>query len=206
MTKRFMDLGMAVLGLALALPVAAVVAVAIKISDAGPVFFRQERVGRWGRPFRIWKFRTMRANADKMGPSVTCTGDLRVTPIGRFLRKWKLDELPQLLNVLAGDMSFVGPRPEVPRYVALYTPAQREVLSLRPGITDLATIEFRHEEDLLAKASDPEHFYRTVCIPKKVELNLRYAKHASVSADIRIIIRTIGAIFHRTPEDANRTP
>lgn len=195
MTKRLLDLLLASTGLLVALPLFVVVGIAIKAADRGPVFFRQTRVGRWGRPFRIWKFRTMRVNAEALGPSVTKSGDTRVTPIGRFLRKWKLDELPQLLNVFAGEMSFVGPRPEVPHYVALYSTDQRKVLALRPGITDLASLEFRHEEELLAQAPDPEHFYRTVCIGKKIELNLRYAEQASLGADIRIILATIAAIF-----------
>jgi lipopolysaccharide/colanic/teichoic acid biosynthesis glycosyltransferase len=200
MTKRLLDLLLASTGLLVALPLFVVVGIAIKAADRGPVFFRQTRLGRWGRPFRIWKFRTMRVNAEALGPSVTKSGDPRVTPIGRFLRKWKLDELPQLINVLFGEMSFVGPRPEVPKYVALYSPEQRQVLDLRPGITDVASLEFRHEEALLAKAADPEEYYRTVCIPKKIELNLRHAKESSVGADLRVILRTIAVLFQDTPK------
>lgn len=200
MMKRLLDLVLATLGLLVTLPILVLVGIAIKVADRGPVFFRQERVGRWGRPFRIWKFRTMRVNAEALGPSVTKSGDTRVTSIGRYLRKRKLDELPQLINVLFGEMSFVGPRPEVPKYVDLYSPEQRQVLDLRPGITDVASLEFRHEEALLAKAADPEQYYRTVCIPKKIELNLRYAKDSSVGADVRVILRTIAVLFQGTPK------
>jgi lipopolysaccharide/colanic/teichoic acid biosynthesis glycosyltransferase len=200
MMKRLLDLVLASLGLLGTLPLWIMFGIAIKVADRGPVFFRQERVGRWGQSFLIWKFRTMRVNAESLGPSVTKSGDPRVTPVGRLLRKWKLDELPQLLNVLAGDMSFVGPRPEVPKYVALYSSEQRQVLSLRPGITDVASLEFRHEEELLAQAPDPDQYYRTVCIAKKIELNLRYAKEASLGADIVVIFRTIAAIFRGMPK------
>lgn len=197
MSKRFFDVLVALAGVVMLAPVFVIVALLIRMTDEGDIFFLQERVGRGGHPFRIFKFRTMRMETEKMGASVTKAGDSRITPIGRWLRKWKLDELPQLFNVLGGDMSFVGPRPEVPRYVALYTPDQRRVLELRPGITDLATLKFRHEEEMLARAADPERFYREECIPRKIALNLEYADRASLVDDLALIFRTLLAIFHR---------
>lgn len=195
MTKRAFDLIVSFLGLVVLAPVFVLIAVAIKLSDRGPVFFGQERIGLGGKPFRIQKFRTMRLNAEKQGPSITKAGDSRVTKLGALLRKWKLDELPQLLNVFRGHMAIVGPRPEVPRYVALYTEEQRRVLALRPGITDLATLRFRNEEAMLAKAEDPEIFYREYCIPKKIALNLEYAERARLVTDIALIFATLAAIF-----------
>lgn len=176
-------------------PLLVVAFVAIKLDDAGPLFFRQTRVGREGRPFQILKLRTMRQGT--AGPSVTASGDPRVTRVGRWLRRTKLDELPQLWNVLVGEMSMVGPRPEVPRYVEQYTPAQREVLRLRPGITDEASIEFRNEEQLLAAAPEPEKFYIEHCVPRKIAINLAYAREASVARDFRVILRTVAVLFHR---------
>jgi len=189
--KRTFDASFAGLGLVVLSPILLLVAVLIKFSDGGPVFFLQKRIGQYGRRFWIWKFRTMIVGAEKHGPSITRGGDQRVTVIGRFLRKTKLDELPQLWNVLRGEMSFVGPRPEVPRYVARYTPAQREVLDLKPGITDLASVEFRHEEELLRNAPDAEKFYTEYCLPKKIALNLQYHRQANLWQDTRIILRTI---------------
>lgn len=194
MIKRSFDFIGASVGLLLVFPLLVTVAIAIKVGGRGPVFYRQERVGRNGRLFRIWKFRTMTVGADKVGPSITTSGDSRVTRVGRVLRQWKLDEIPQLLNVLVGEMSFVGPRPEVPKYVALYTAEQSRVLDLKPGITDLASVEFRDEEKLLAAAPEPESFYREYCIPKKIELNLQYAAIATVWSDVKLMLRTIGAI------------
>ena len=149
MLKRAFDLFFSVVGLLVLSPVFLLIALIVKLSDGGPVFFRQQRIGQGGRLFRVLKFRSMVANAEKLGLSITAEGDHRITRIGRFLRKHKLDELPQLWNVLVGDMSFVGPRPEVPRYVEKYTAEQRRVLALKPGITDLATLEFRGEEEML---------------------------------------------------------
>ena len=157
--KRSLDLLFSITGLLALSPLLLLIILVIKFSDGGPVFFRQVRVGQGGRKFRIWKFRTMIVNAEKLGLSVTRDGDPRVTPVGRLLRKSKLDELPQLLNVLAGEMSLVGPRPEVPRYVEQYSPEQRRILELKPGITDLAILEFSHEEDLLRSRPDVERFY-----------------------------------------------
>ena len=189
--KRVYDVFFASIGLLVLYPVLLAVAVLVKLSDGGPVFFRQPRVGQWGRVFLIWKFRTMVVDAERLGLGVTRDGDARITPLGRFLRKMKLDELPQLWNVLCGEMSFVGPRPEVPRYVARYTTAQREVLRVRPGITDLATLEFRNEEDMLAAAGDVESFYLEHCVPRKIELNLQYLERAGLWQDTRIILETL---------------
>jgi lipopolysaccharide/colanic/teichoic acid biosynthesis glycosyltransferase len=147
--KRLFDLFFAALGLVVLSPVFLLITVLVKLSDGGPVLFRQERIGQWGKPFRILKFRSMVIDAERMGLSITKDGDPRITRVGRFLRKTKLDELPQLWNVLCSGMSFVGPRPEVPRYVEKYIAEQRRVLALKPGITDVATLEFRNEEELL---------------------------------------------------------
>jgi lipopolysaccharide/colanic/teichoic acid biosynthesis glycosyltransferase len=195
MMKRAFDLLTSCIGGLLLAPVFVVTALAVKIGDGGPVFYRQQRIGREGRPFGIWKFRTMSVGADRTGPSITKTGDTRVTRLGRFLRKSKLDEIPQLWNVLRGEMSLVGPRPEMPKYVALYTDEQKAVLKLRPGITDLASLEFRNEEELLAAAPDAETFYREFCIPRKIELNLQYAARASLVSDLAMIFATISTIL-----------
>ena len=195
MTKRIFDLLVSGLGLLILWPVFLAVAALIKITDGGPVFYRQERVGRYGRPFRIWKFRSMRVGADRLGPSITSRGDPRITSIGRILRATKLDELPQLLNVFLGEMSMVGPRPEVQKYVDLYDDVQRKILEYRPGITDLASIEFRGEEVLLAAALDREGFYIEYCMPRKLRLNMIYVERSSVCLDVLIIMRTIKAVF-----------
>jgi lipopolysaccharide/colanic/teichoic acid biosynthesis glycosyltransferase len=197
MAKRIFDLLLALLGLALVWPIGLVVWLAVKGEDGGPLFYRQTRVGQFGRPFQIIKFRTMRVGADKAGPAITASGDQRITCVGHVLRKTKLDELPQLWNVVCGDMSFVGPRPEVPKYVSLYTPAQRAVLALKPGITDEASILFRDEEKRLAAAGDPETFYIEHCLPRKIELNLAYAKQAGLWNDLAVIFRTISLLWIR---------
>src|SRR5689334_11640455 len=157
--KRLFDMAAAVVGLTLLSPLLAGIGVAIKIYDGGPIFYRATRVGKDGQIFRLYKFRTMVVNADCQGPAVTACGDMRITPFGHWLRRTKVDELPQLLNVLVGDMSLVGPRPEDPRYVALYTPEQRQVLRVRPGITSPASIIYRHEE-LMLSVHDLENVYQ----------------------------------------------
>jgi lipopolysaccharide/colanic/teichoic acid biosynthesis glycosyltransferase len=174
-------------------PVFLVVAALIKAQDRGPVFFRQERVGRGGRTFRIHKFRTMRvANA---GALITRTDDDRITPVGAFLRRTKLDELPQLIDVLRGDMSIVGPRPEVPRYVAMWgDEARAEILTVRPGISDPASIAFRNEQDVLAAAEDPERHYVEVILPQKVAMYLDYVRTRSFLGDLRVIVGTLAEI------------
>lgn len=195
--KRLYDIVLSVAGLLVLSPVFVVIAILIKAGDRGPVLFKQQRVGRNGRLFWIWKFRSMITGAPKLGAAVTVGGDSRITHIGQLLRRYKLDELPQLVNVLRGDMSLVGPRPEVPRYVAMYTIGQLKVLRYRPGITDLATLEFRNEEELLRKADDLERFYVDYCIPRKIELNLQYIAKANLWSDTLIIVRTVLPAFDR---------
>jgi lipopolysaccharide/colanic/teichoic acid biosynthesis glycosyltransferase len=195
--KRGLDVLGAGFGLLLFLPVGLVIALVIKVSDGGPVFYGQVRVGRNGQLFKIWKFRSMVPNADRVGVAITQGADPRITRIGRWLRGTKMDELPQLWNVFVGEMSLVGPRPEVPKYVALYSPSQREVLRFRPGITDVASLSFRDEEGLLAGAPDVEEFYIRHCLPKKIDLNLEYQRAASVLGDLGVIARTVGLMFSR---------
>ena len=193
--KRAMDIVISAAALCVLWPVLLLIALAIVVDDPGPVFYRQVRVGRGGKPFRIFKFRTMVVDADKKGLSITVGRDSRITRVGALLRKTKLDELAQLLNVLCGQMSFVGPRPEVPRYVELYTPYQRQVLLVRPGITDYASIAYRNENDLLAGADDPERMYIETIMPDKIELNMRYLREISPLADVRLILKTIIAVI-----------
>lgn len=204
MLKRGFDMLASGLGLILLLPLLAAIAVWIRCDSPGPVFFRQTRVGREGRPFRIYKFRTMVTDAEKLGRAVTVAGDPRITRSGRWLRRSKLDELPQLLNVLLGDMSLVGPRPEVPRYVALYDLKHRRVLSVRPGITDWASIKYRNENELLAAASDPERVYIERILPDKLRINLEYIDRRSFGTDLEIIWKTGLRILER--ENKSRTP
>jgi lipopolysaccharide/colanic/teichoic acid biosynthesis glycosyltransferase len=190
--KRAFDLLLAGLGLVVLAPLLLVIALAIKLDTPGPVFYRQQRVGRHGVPFRIHKFRTMRHEPDGRGAQITVAGDARITRVGAFLRRTKLDELAQLIDVLEGSMSLVGPRPEVPGYVALYPPALRDaVLSVRPGITDLASIEYRDEAAVLARAAEPEREYVQVVMPRKLELAARYAREASLGLDVTILWRTL---------------
>jgi len=161
------------------------------LDSPGSVFFRQIRIGRYGREFRIYKFRTMVTEAESIGKQITVANDIRITRSGRFLRKYKLDELPQLFNVAKGEMSFVGPRPEVAKYVALYTPEQRRVLEVLPGITDLASIKFRNESELLKHTANPEIVYIKEIMPQKLELNMQYIAQISIGFDILIILRTL---------------
>lgn len=195
MAKRNFDLLLSLIGLCAALPFFFLASLLIKLDDGGPIFYRQERVGRHGKLFRILKFRTMGVDADKIGPSITAAGDRRITRIGRWLRKTKLDELPQLWNVFWGEMSFVGPRPELPKYVALYTPEQRKVLELTPGITDEASVAFRDEEARLGAATDPHVYYLEYCMPQKIAFNLAYAKRATLFRDLGVILRTVGVVW-----------
>ena len=193
--KRLMDVTVSGAALFVLWPVLLLVAAAIRIDDPGPVFYRQVRVGRGGKEFRIFKFRTMVVDADKKGLQITVGRDNRITRVGAFLRKTKLDELAQLLNVFTGEMSFVGPRPEVPKYVNMYTPYQRQVLLVRPGITDYASIAYRNENDMLEGAEDPERMYIDVIMPDKIELNMKYLREISPLADIRLILSTIVAVI-----------
>lgn len=191
MFKRAYDIFFSSVGLLVISPLLVGVSLAILILDGVPIFFLQERVGLKGRPFYIWKFRTMRPDSESRGPSVTKAGDPRITAIGALLRRTKLDELPQLWNVLKGEMSLVGPRPEVSLYADHYTAEQRRVLELKPGITDVATLAFREEEQLLKSAPDVEKFYLEYCVPKKIEMNLRYSQSANLWRDSQVILRTI---------------
>ena len=192
--KRAMDIVLSAGGIAVLSPVLLLIALAIVIDSRGGVFYRQVRVGRNGREFRIFKFRTMVSDADKRGLLITVGADSRITRVGKILRKTKLDELAQLFNVLKGDMSFVGPRPEVPRYVAMYTPAQRNVLLVRPGITDYASVAYRDENDLLAGADDPERVYIEEIMPAKLELNRQYLSQIGVLTDLKLIFSTVIAV------------
>jgi lipopolysaccharide/colanic/teichoic acid biosynthesis glycosyltransferase len=192
--KRVVDLLVAATGLLLLSPILAVTVLFVKLSSRGPALYRQERVGRYGRTFRIVKFRSMFVDADRHGLAITAAGDSRITSIGRILRRFKLDELPQLWNVLKGDMSLVGPRPEVARYVESYSIAQRQVLAARPGITDPASIVYRHEETILERQPDPDRYYREVVLPHKLTLNLEYLRRVSFSYDLSLILRTAASI------------
>ena len=192
--KRCLDIGLAVLGLLLLAPLLLGVALAIKLVDGDPVLFRQDRVGRFGRTFRILKFKTMRHDPAGGGPLITAAGDPRVTRLGGWLRRTKLDELPQLVNIVRGEMSFVGPRPEVPAYVRQYSAAQRAVLRLVPGLTDPASIAFIDEERRLATAADPAAFYLCEVMPTKIVANLVYARSAGLLSDLGIILATVGRI------------
>jgi len=195
MAKRMLDLLGSALGLLLLSPLLLVVALWVKLDSPGPVMFRQERVGLRGRPFLIHKFRTMRADAPALGPQITIGKDARITRSGQFLRRTKLDELPQLWDVLRGAMSLVGPRPEVPRYVALYPEDMRRLLlSVRPGITDLASLQYRDESSVLAQAADPERAYVEQVLPAKLALSARYVREATVLGDLRLILATLSAL------------
>ncbi len=194
--KRLFDVVMSALGLILLSPLLLAVAVAIRWESPGPVFFRQERVGRYGKVFRIHKFRTMRIDAERLGLQITVGADPRVTRVGRLLRKYKLDELAQLLDVLRGAMSLVGPRPEVPAYVACYPAGIAEiVLSVRPGITDRASIEFKDENDILAQSSDPHQAYIAEVLPIKIQYYVDYVRTRTFWGDVRIIMDTVFAII-----------
>ncbi|MEO7336103.1 MAG: sugar transferase [Caldimonas sp.] len=199
MGKRTFDVVLASLGLVLLSPLFLAIALWIKLDSAGPVFFRQQRVGRHGVPFRIHKFRTMLhrpSDGAGVGAQITVGADPRITRAGSTLRRTKLDELPQLLDVLVGHMSLVGPRPEVPRYVALYPAAVRaKVLSVRPGITDMASVEYRDESARLARATDPEREYVEVVMPAKLRAATRYVDEMSLGTDVRVIVATLRALW-----------
>jgi len=196
MKKRAFDLIICLTILVLALPIFIVAALAVRLSSPGEIIFRQRRVGRGGRPFDILKFRTMRSG--QPGSVITVANDNRITAVGAILRKWKLDELPQLLNVIRGEMSLVGPRPDVPVFVARYPEALRDrILAVRPGITDLASVKYRDEADLLAKQEDPEGYYREVILPDKLALAAAYADRPTLMLDLRIIFMTLQAIVVR---------
>ena len=193
--KRSFDLILSLLGLIVLAPVFAAVAVAIKIESAGPVFYRGVRAGRYGKAFRIFKFRTMVEDADKIGGPSSSTDDPRITRVGDLLRRYKLDELPQLLNVVKGEMSLVGPRPEVLQEVVLYTEEEKRLLEVRPGITDWASIRFRNEGEILRGSADPHAAYREKIRPEKIRLGLEYVERRSFLTDCKIIVRTLKAIL-----------
>ncbi len=193
--KRLFDIVASGLGLLLVSPIFVVLAIWIKIDSQGPVFYRQVRVGRGNKDFRLFKFRSMRVGADKQGLITIGGRDPRVTRSGYFIRKYKLDELPQLINVFVGDMSLVGPRPEVRKYVDMYTEGQLHVLDVRPGITDAASIAYRNENELLEQAENPDQYYIEVIMPDKLRINLEYVKNHSFWGDIRLILRTFWAIL-----------
>ena len=194
--KRFLDIVSSVLVLLLLLPVWLIIAIAIVAESRGGVFYKQIRVGKANRDFYLYKFRTMRTGADKKGLLTVGERDSRVTRVGYFLRKYKLDEFPQLINVLKGDMSIVGPRPEVRKYVDMYTSEHMRVLSVRPGLTDIASIQYVHENELLAASEDPEKTYIEEVMPAKLQLNLQYIDNQSVMGDIKLILQTFAAILH----------
>lgn len=188
--KRVLDILLASLGLVLLSPLLLGIAAWTKLSDPGPVFYTGIRVGRGGVPFRIIKYRTMVADADRIGPSSTAGDDHRITRPGRFMRRFKLDELAQLINVLRGDMSFVGPRPQVRWAVDLYTPEERLLLSVRPGITDFASLRFRNEGEILRGSADPDKDYLEKIAPLKIKLGLHYVRTQSLATDLKIIVAT----------------
>lgn len=196
MPKRMLDVVLATLGLLLLAPALLLIAAAIKLDSPGPVFYRQQRVGRHGRLFRIHKFRTMRHNPADTGPQITVGADPRITRVGAWLRRTKCDELAQLIDVLQGSMSIVGPRPEVPHYVALYPAHLRDkLLSVRPGITDPVSLEFRNESELLARAADPQREYVQVILPRKLEHAARCVDEATLARDLLVICRTLALLF-----------
>lgn len=193
--KRLFDIISSLVVLTLFIPFFILIAFWIALSSPGGVFYVQERVGKRKKHFRLYKFRTMRVNADKQGQLTIGTNDNRITAAGKFLRKFKLDEFPQLINVLRGDMSIVGPRPEVPEYVAMYNSEQLKVLDVLPGLTDYASIEYINENEILGKAENPEQAYISQVMPAKLELNLKYIREQGFATDMKIIFRTLGKIF-----------
>ena len=195
MAKKLFDIVSSGIGLLCLAPVFVVMAIWIKLDSRGPVFYRQTRVGRYGRDFRIFKFRSMRVGSDKGRQITVGERDPRITRSGYFIRRYKIDELPQLINVFLGDMSIVGPRPEVRKYVDLYSEEQRKVFQVRPGITDLASIKYRNENELLSQVDDPDTYYIDVIMPDKLAINLEYIRHQSFMGDIKIIFNTLFKIF-----------
>jgi lipopolysaccharide/colanic/teichoic acid biosynthesis glycosyltransferase len=193
--KRCFDIVFAFIGILILIPVFIIIGILILIDSRGGIFYKQSRVGKNNEDFFILKFRTMKVDSDKKGLLTVGARDSRITRMGFFLRKYKLDELPQLFNVLLGDMSFIGPRPEVRKYVDMYNEVQKKVLNVKPGITDYASIEYSNENELLAKSDDPEQTYIEEVMPHKLLLNLKYIKEKGFVTDIRIIFRTIGKIL-----------
>lgn len=193
--KRLFDIVVSALALWILAPLLLLLALAVALGSPGGAFFRQERVGLNGRTFKLLKFRSMRPGSESQGQITVGARDPRITGVGHFMRKTKLDELPQLFNILLGDMSVVGPRPEVPRYVAFYTSEQRQVLSVRPGLTSLASITYINENELLGRSSDPERTYVEEVMPAKLALDLQYVHEQSLGLDLRIMLGTLMALF-----------
>lgn len=194
MAKRLFDIALSLAGIIVLSPVLLTIFFAVKSGSQGPAIYRQTRVGRGGKDFELYKFRSMRVGSDSKGLLTVGSNDPRITGTGAFIRKYKLDELPQLFNVLKGDMSFVGPRPEVRKYVELYDEEQRKVLAVRPGITDLASVKYRNENDLLDGKEDPEKFYVEKIMPDKLRINLEYLNDRSTLRDVRVIFATLSEI------------
>lgn len=191
MIKRLFDITFSAIGLILLSPLLLMVALLVRVTSKGPIFFCQERMGRNFKPFQIYKFRTMVVDAPKLGGQITAGRDPRITTVGHFLRATKIDEMPQLFNVLRGDMSFVGPRPEVPRYVEQFRDDYSELLKVRPGITDIASLKYRHESELLGASSDPEATYVNEVLPDKIALGKEYLQRQSLGLDLQLIVKTV---------------
>ena len=189
--KRVCDFILSLIGIIVLSPIFIIVSIAIKLDSRGKILFLQKRVGRYGKEFNIYKFRTMVSNAEKLGKQITVGNDNRITKVGAFLRKYKIDELPQLFNVLKGDMSLVGPRPEVPKYVKLYSDEQKKVLNVRPGITDMASLRYKDENEILGKVDNPEEYYINVIMRDKLKLNLEYIEKSNIFFDLYLIIKTV---------------
>jgi len=206
--KRVFDLACALAAMIVAIPVMVAVAVLVRLTSSGPVLYRQRRCGTDGCEFELLKFRSMVHNRRNPGPGLTPAGDSRITPVGRMLRRWKLDELPQLFNVIRGDMSLVGPRPDLPEYLADLPARQRQVLCLRPGITGWATLHSRREEEVLVTVP-PEmlcQFYRTVLLPQKIQLDLEYGTRATLWTDLAVLAKTFSAILNRNSRKIPQCP
>jgi lipopolysaccharide/colanic/teichoic acid biosynthesis glycosyltransferase len=204
MIKRGFDIVISLIGLLFLSPILVIIAALIKVDDRGPILYCGERVGRHGKLFRVLKFRTMVADAERIGPPSTADDDPRITPIGGVLRKYKLDELPELINVLLGEMSLVGPRPEIKSEVDLYTDAERLLLTMRPGLTDYASIQFHDEGEILRGSADPHEAYRRLIRPRKLALGLHYVKEASFWIDLKILALTLATLISsRTHRNAS---
>ena len=196
LVKRLFDVTTSLLGLLILAPLLIIIAFLVKTGSRGPVLFRQKRVGQFGVCFQVLKFRTMVVDAEKLGPKISAVKDKRITRIGSILRQLKLDELPQLVNVLVGQMSLVGPRPEVPKYVALFREDYEEILKIKPGITDFASLEYRNEGDLLELSDDPDHTYVSEILPAKIIHYKRYIREQSLIVDVKLIVVTVwSALF-----------
>lgn len=195
MLKRSLDISLALFGLVLLSPLLLLIAIGIVLDSRGGIIYKQERIGKGEEPFALYKLRTMRPNSDRKGLLTVGNRDQRITRIGYYLRRYKLDELPQLWNVVEGTMSLVGPRPEVRRYVELYNPEQRRVLEVRPGITDYASLAYINENELLAQSEEPERTYIEEVMPRKLALNLKYIEEQSFGTDVKILLKTVGKIL-----------